>query len=242
MGWQRDFPPLKSLGGASSLPRPATPLVGRDGEVAELTALVASPGVRLVTLTGPGGSGKTRLAIAVAHASVPRLPGRGVLRPVGGGHHRRGDVDHDRGGGGRCRRRPGSRRTCSPIWATVALLVVLDNLEQIPGADAVVAELLEQAPEVVVVATTRRALNVVGEHQHAVPPLELPAGDSLEQAEASGAVQLFAQHARAVKATFALTADNVADVVAVCTPAGRAAAGDRAGRRPQQAAHPARPC
>ena len=99
-GLMREFPPLKSLGTATSLPRPATPLVGRDGEVADLTALVATPGVRLVTLTGPGGSGKTRLAIAVAHHSVPGFPDGVVLRPAGSRHQRRGDVDHDRGGSG----------------------------------------------------------------------------------------------------------------------------------------------
>ena len=97
-----------------------------------------------------------------------------------------------------------------------AVLLVLDNLEQIPGADGVVAELLDQAPEVVVLATSRRPLNVEGERQHAVPPLELPAGPSLEEAQTSGAVQLFTQRAQAVNAAFSITPDNVADVVAVC--------------------------
>ena len=78
-------------------------------------------------------------------------------------------------------------------------------------------ELLDGAPHVVVVATSRRPLNVSGELQHAVPPLELPEDTSMEEAQRSGAVQLFVHHARAVKATFTLNADNVTDVVAVCT-------------------------
>jgi class 3 adenylate cyclase len=73
-GLQTDFASLKTLGTASSLPVPATSLVGRDGELAELSALLQSPGVRLVTLIGPGGSGKTRLAIAVAQRLVGLFP------------------------------------------------------------------------------------------------------------------------------------------------------------------------
>jgi AAA ATPase domain len=67
-GLPQDFPELRTLGAVSRLPRPATPLVGRDGELSELTAMLTPPGARLVTLTGPGGSGKTRLAIGVAQA------------------------------------------------------------------------------------------------------------------------------------------------------------------------------
>jgi predicted ATPase len=96
-------------------------------------------------------------------------------------------------------------------------LLVLDNLEQVAGADEVVVELLQEASQVVVVATSRRPLNVPGELQHAVPPLELPDGDDLATAADSGAVQLFAQTARSVRSGFAVTADNVGDVVAICS-------------------------
>ena len=73
-GLPADFPPPKALGTTSSIPRPATPLVGRDGELAKLTALLSSSDIRLVTLTGPGGTGKTRLAVGVAERLVERFP------------------------------------------------------------------------------------------------------------------------------------------------------------------------
>jgi len=91
----------------------------------------------------------------------------------------------------------------------------LDNLEQFTSADAVVAELLTQAPQVVVIATSRRPLHVPAEHEHAVPPLELPTEEGLDAARRSGAVQLFLQQACKVRSNFKLTADNAADVAAV---------------------------
>jgi predicted ATPase/class 3 adenylate cyclase len=214
-GLQVDFPSVKSLGASSSLPRPATPLVGRDRELAELSALLSSPEVRLVTLTGPGGSGKTRLAIGTAERLVDRFPDGVYFVPLL------------------------AVTTADVMWTSIAevldvppegrippgffdhvahrtALFVLDNLEQVGGADDVVAELLGQAPQVVVIATSRRPLNVPGEIQHAVPPLTLPQDASLAVAERSGAVQMFVQHAKAVAASFTLTTANAQDVVELC--------------------------
>jgi predicted ATPase/class 3 adenylate cyclase len=214
-GLQTDFPPLKTLGAASRLPRSATPLVGRDGELAELTALLGSPEVRLVTLTGPGGSGKSRLAVGLAHRLTETFVDGVYFVPLAAVTN--ADVmwttiaevlDV-----------PPTERIPPALFTYVAdrsALLVLDNLEQLAGADRVVSELLTAASAVVVVATSRRPLHVAGEHQHAVPPLELPADVGLEDAQRSGAVQLFVQQARAVKAGFALSADNAADVVGVC--------------------------
>ncbi len=215
-GLQTEFPSLKTLGAASSLPVPTTPLVGRDGELAELTALLRSPGVRLVTLTGPGGSGKTRLAIGVAQRLVEMFPDGVFFVPLA------------------------AVSTVEVMWTSIAevldvppedrvppslfsylahrsALLVLDNLEQLSGADGVVADLLEAAPKVSVIATSRRPLHVSGEHEHPVPPLELPDDADLAGASTSAAVQLFVQRARMVRPSFALTVDNAADVVAVCT-------------------------
>ncbi len=210
------FPALKTLGSASSLPRPATELVGRDGELAELTALLGSAHVRLVTLTGPGGSGKTRLAIGVGASLIDQYPG-GVffvqLAAVTTSEVMWTTIAE-------VLDVPPEGRTPPALFAHIAekrALFVLDNLEQLSGADNVVAELLREAPHAVVVATTRRPLHLAAEHEHQVPPLEVAAEHAdLAAAEASGAVQLFVQQARRVKASFALTADNVADVVSLC--------------------------
>ncbi|MGI8577727.1 MAG: tetratricopeptide repeat protein [Nocardioidaceae bacterium] len=214
-GLDNEFAPLKTLGAASSLPRPATPLVGRDGELAELTALVASPQVRLVTLTGPGGSGKTRLATEVAHRLIEMCPDGVYFVPLA------------------------AATTEEVMWTSIAetldvppegrmppgffthvahrsALFVLDNLEQLAGADRVVAGLLEEAPNILVIATSRRPLHVAGEHEHLVPPLELPDGIDVDEACASGAVQMFVEQARMVRPRFAVTADNAAQVAAIC--------------------------
>jgi predicted ATPase/class 3 adenylate cyclase len=210
-----EFAPLKTLGAVSSLPAPATPLVGRDGELAELLGLVRSPGVRLVTLTGPGGSGKTRLAIGVAaslteefsdgvffvplaSASTPEVMWMTMAEVL--------DV-------------PAEARLPPGIFGYVAhlsALFVLDNLEQLPGADVVVSQLLNAAARVVVLATSRRPLHVGGEREHPVPTLQVPRQVDLPHAERSGAVQLFVQHARMVRPSFALSEANLADVIQVC--------------------------
>jgi predicted ATPase/class 3 adenylate cyclase len=214
-GLRTDFPPLKSLGAASSLPRPATPLVGRDGELAELAAVVSSSDVRLVTLTGPGGSGKTRLAVGVAQRLVERFPDGVFFVPLvtvtaadGMWSSVAEVVDV-----------PPQERMPPGLFAHLAVrsaMFVLDNLEQLVGADEVVAELLNAAPQVVVIATSRRPLHIGGEHEHPVPPLELPERTDAATASTSGAVRMFVQHARMVRPSFCLTDDNAAAVVEVC--------------------------
>ena len=214
-GLPAKFAPLKTLGASSSLPVPPTVLVGRDGELAELTALLGSSHVRLVTLTGSGGSGKTRLGIGLARRLTRQFPDGVYFVSLA------------------------AVTTAEVMWTTIAeeldlppegrippgffthvahrsALLVLDNLEQFTSADAVVAELLTQAPQVVVIATSRRPLHVPAEHEHAVPPLELPTEEGLDAARRSGAVQLFLQQACKVRSNFKLTADNAADVAAVC--------------------------
>lgn len=214
-GLESDFPALKTLGASSSLPIPTTRLVGREPAVAELVDLVAAPDVRLVTLTGPGGSGKTRLAIEVARNLVTTFPDGIFFLPLA------------------------SVTTADVMWTTIAdvldlprnsrtpprlreqvahraALFVLDNLEQLNGADDVVTELLTAAPRAAVVASTRRPLGVPGEQLYPVPPLELPADSTLATAEDSPAVQLFIQQAHSVRPDFHLTAENVAAVVAIC--------------------------
>lgn len=213
-GGRTDFPPLKSLGAVSRLPRPMTTLVGRDGELVELVAVLNDTGTRLLTLTGPGGSGKTRLAIGVAQRLVGTDFGDGVFFvPLAAGT----SVDDMWSSIAGALDVSTEERTPERLLEHLAhrrLLIILDNLEQLSGADRVVAGILAKAPQVVLIATSRRPLHVPGEHEHPVPPLELPL--SAVEASASGAVQLFAQHARMVRPNFAVTSDNVAEVVEVC--------------------------
>jgi len=214
-GLQEDFPPLRTLGTSTSLPAPATPLLGRDPDLERLTELLHEPDVRLVTLTGPGGAGKTRLSISAA-AQLTTAYRDGVyfvpLAAVATEQVMWTSIAEVLDLPAR-HRAPG--RVLSHL-AQRSLLLVLDNLEQVEGADAVVSQVLEAAPHVAIIATSRRPLGLVAEYQHPVTPLTLPDGTTLSAAESSGAVQLFVQRARAVQPGFTLTADNVSDVVAIC--------------------------
>jgi predicted ATPase/class 3 adenylate cyclase len=214
-GLQDRFPPLKSLGAQTSLPAPVTPLVGRDDDLTLVRDAIARPGARLVTLTGTGGVGKTRLALAAAAALGEAFP-QGVFFVA-------------------------LAAVCDAevMWKTLAdcldvsvegqaavavtgylaerrALLVLDNLEQLDGAGSVVAAMLGAAPGLVVLATSRRPLHVQGEQELAVPPLGIPAGADAAAVAACAAAQLFAQQAGMVRPGFAVTADNAADVAAIC--------------------------
>lgn len=214
-GVPTDFPPLKSVGTISSLPVATTPLLGRRPEVNELAAQLMDRDVRLVTLTGPGGSGKTRLAAEAARTVVEGFPD-GVYFVALAAVTR---ADNIWSSIGDALDLPAGDRIPPAFFANVAarrILLVLDNLEQVQGADSAVAELLRGAPDLVVLATSRRPLHLASEHQFAVAPLSLPDADTLEATKASPAVQLFVDRARAVRTTFSLTANNSTAVVAIC--------------------------
>ena len=189
-GLAKDFPPLKSLGAASSLPVPATALVGREEDIGRLRAVLARPGSRLVTLTGAGGIGKTRLAVQAAAGLGDEFPDGlwwAALAPVSRGDQVLGaiaqvlGVREDEGAG--------LERPVAARLEGRRMLIVLDNAEHLlPEVADVVAGLLAASDRLVVLATSRERFQLSAEHVFPVPPL--PAGDAVallrERAAAAG--------------------------------------------------------
>ena len=211
---------LPSQRGPRPLPVDATSLVGREEAIEEVAGLAGRPDVRLVTLTGLGGIGKTRLAVAVgarlverfgagtafvplAAVTQPELVLAGVARAVGA----------ELAGTG------------SPLEALAEYfgddrwLLILDNLEQVVAAARDLDALLARCRGVVILATSRTVLGLRAEREYPVPPLPLPAdpaGVPVAELAASPAVALFVDRARAVRPGFALTKSNAAAVAEIC--------------------------
>lgn len=205
------------------LPRFLTPFVGREQQIADLRALVLRPDAPLVTLIGPGGVGKTRLAVLVAEGVLDAFPDGVAFVALAA--VRDPDLVLPTIAATLGVRDTGDR----PLGARLAeflqhrqLLLVLDNLEQILEAAPRLAELLAACPNLTILATSRAPLVVSGERAFDVPPLSLPpvenraaplAHDDLGEAEA---VRLFVERARAARADFALTRSNAEAVAEIC--------------------------
>jgi len=194
------------------LPLPATSLVGRRLEIAAVEAMLRRDEVRLVTLTGPGGTGKTRLALAVAHAIAPELRDGAVFVDLSSVT----EPDLVLPTVAQALELPAADDVLLAIRDR-SLLLVLDNLEQLGAAVQPVADVLAGAPRVRVLATSRTPLRLSGEHEYPVPPLPTPAAThSFEALTGNDAVRLFATRAQAVSPGFALTEENVESVAAIC--------------------------
>jgi predicted ATPase/class 3 adenylate cyclase/Tfp pilus assembly protein PilF len=226
-----DFPPLNSLERhRHNLPAQLTGLIGREREVTEVCTLLRTPAVRLLTLSGPGGSGKTRLALQAAAELLDNFPD-GVffvnLAPISAPELVAGAITQTLG-----IRETAGRPLLDGLNDYLReknMLLLLDNFEQVSPAAPVIADLLAAAPRLKVLVTSRAVLHLYGEREFAVPPLGLPphpptpsptpgrggAGDAggLSQYEA---VRLFVERAQAVKADFAITDANVPAVAEIC--------------------------
>jgi predicted ATPase len=216
-----EFPPLETLAHRpNNLPMQGTEFLGREAQLAAIRDLLEATGVRLVTLTGPGGIGKTRLALQaaadqldrfddgvyfvdLAHVRQPDGVFEAVVRAVGLSGSGDGPLLETL----KAQLRP--RRT----------LLVLDNFEQVMAAADGVADLLGQCSDLKILVTSREALRVRGEHLLAVPPLALPNGTAsrltADAASEYEAVQLFVERARLARPGFALTDDNAAAVAEI---------------------------
>ncbi|MGH2534100.1 MAG: ATP-binding protein [Thermomicrobiales bacterium] len=204
---------------APRLPAPLTPLVGREEEIARVAALVRDPAVRPLTLTGPGGVGKTRLALQVA-ADVAEEFADGVafveLAAVRDSELVAPTIAQTLGV------RSAGRHPIDALKTALhdqELLLVLDNFEQVIEAGPQVTELLAACPRLTVIVTSRSLLHLAGERRFAVPPLGLPDPDGLasaEQIERSAAVRLFVERAHAVNPDFAMVAADAPVVATIC--------------------------
>jgi predicted ATPase len=200
---------------AGALPTPATPLVDRERETAETEDLVVRQGVRLVTFTGPGGVGKTRLAVQAASRLASRFPDG--VRFVDLASVRAGDLVPAAIAAGLGLNTSGGRLISDMVsyLRTKRLLLVLDNVEQVTDGAPLVAQLLAASPGLVVLVTSRAVLRLSGEYELAVPPLPVPplgAGEPEDYAS----VRLFAARARAEAPRFELTRNNAPVIAEIC--------------------------
>jgi predicted ATPase/class 3 adenylate cyclase len=216
-----EFPPLKTLERyPNNLPLQPTPLIGREREVEEVCRRLRSPVVRSLTLTGPGGTGKTRVGlqvaseltneyedgvffVALAPIADPALVAPTIARALG--LTESGAQPPEELLKGHLR----DRHT----------LLLLDNLEHLLDSASLLDELLSAAPNINILATSRTPLGLYGENEFPIPPLSLPDIGSLpafEHLTQYGAVRLFVDRARAVKPSFSLTEANARTVVEIC--------------------------
>ena len=206
----------------NNLPMQRTAFIGREQEEAALRQLLGRADARLVTLTGPGGIGKTRLALQVAGEIASQFPGGVCFVPLSGvseGGLIASTIAPALGVGEAGNQSPQESLKEYLLGLNQPVLLVLDNFEHLISSAAVIAQLLTMSPHLKVVVTSQARLHVYGEHEFPVPPLALPDPKALLPVEALSrlpAVALFVERARAVKAEFAVTKENAPTVAAIC--------------------------
>ena len=215
------FPDLRSLPHhPTNLVAPPTPLIGRDQEVATVTRLYRDADARLVSLTGPGGTGKTRLALDIASELIDAFPDGvffvdlatvrdpALVLPAIASVLNVREVS------------PGTlRETLTAYLAPKRMLLVLDNCEQIIAAASDIAALLAACPRLAILVTSREPLRIGAEREFPVLPLSIPQAMhtlALEDLAHIPAVALFVNRATSIDPTFALTAENAAAVAEIC--------------------------
>jgi predicted ATPase/class 3 adenylate cyclase len=214
-----DFPPLRTVEeGQERFHGPVSPLIGRIQELKEITELVEGPEARLLTLTGPGGTGKTRLALEVAVDLQDNFDDGVVFVPLA-------SVSSPDTVISAILQALGARESAgrSPLSTLIGylesrhMLVVLDNFEHVMEAAPMLGEIMSASDRLKLLVTSREVLRLTAEWEFSVPPLSTPGEtNSLEDVAQSEAVQLFIERAQGVDRGFALTPQNVEAVASIC--------------------------
>jgi predicted ATPase/pimeloyl-ACP methyl ester carboxylesterase len=214
------FAPLAVEKTPNNLAAQLTPLIGRGREINEIVNLLSESDVRLVTLTGIGGTGKTRLAHKIARRMLADFPD-GVffveLSTIAKAELVAPEIAQVLG-----IRESGSEQIENILKSHLSdkkMLLVLDNFEQITEAAPQIGELLGAAPKLKILVTSRHPLRLRGEHEYKVPPLDLPDPGRLHsEASLAGyaSVSLFIQRARALRSDFELTEENASQIARIC--------------------------
>jgi predicted ATPase/class 3 adenylate cyclase len=213
-----EFPAPRTLDARpNNLPVQTTEFLGRSNELAAIQVMLESPSTRLLTISGPGGAGKTRLGLQVAAEQMDRF--RDGVFFVDLSAERDPDAAYETIV--RTLDLPLSGGDPLQILKTrlrdQEMLLVLDNFEQVTSAAVGLSELLQHAPGLNIVVTSRETLRVRAEHVFPVPPLSLPhPKDSTSSIAEAEAVQLFAERARAVRPEFAVTDENAVVIAEIC--------------------------
>jgi predicted ATPase/class 3 adenylate cyclase len=211
-GRSREFPPLRTAVTPTNLPAQSSVFLGRDQEVSDLTRLIDAN--RLVTLVGPGGTGKTRLGIHVASTLLDRFPGGVFFVPLDGVLEPGGvpaAISLALGLEGQS----GGMALVVDVIDTSHTLLVLDNLEHLVSGAPMLGDLLARCPNLHLLVTSQVPLKLRSEWVYAVPPLGLPGDDSPDAVANSDAAQLLASLVRVHDPSFAVTEENADGVAAI---------------------------